>query len=97
MRRLIVHPKADAEIIAAGQFLELRRGGAGQRFLELIGQVLERIEINPFVHAIVEDNVRVTSIPQFHYVLFYRILPDLVEVIAVQHGARNSRDWRNRL
>jgi hypothetical protein len=33
---------------------------------------------------------------RFPYVIDYRMLPDGINVIAVQHGHRNPRPWRHR-
>jgi plasmid stabilization system protein ParE len=89
--------EADEELIASSEYLDLQQAGAGQRFLKLVREALDRIENNPYLHGSLEGNIRAASIRKFHYVIIYRVLANCVEIVAVIHGARDSNQWRQRL
>jgi plasmid stabilization system protein ParE len=36
-------------------------------------------------------------VKRFPYVVYYRVHPDRIEVIAVLHGSRHPRTWRGRI
>ncbi len=44
-----------------------------------------------------EHGVRCVKLKKFPYVVYYRVLTDRVEIIAVLHGSRHERAWQERL
>jgi plasmid stabilization system protein ParE len=41
--------------------------------------------------------VRRGKVRRFPYVVYYRVLADRIEVIAVLHAARNPQTWQDRV
>ena len=58
--------------------------------------MFDRIEQNPELYAAAFRSVRRAKLQRFPYVVYYRILADRIEVIAVLHGGRDPRVWRSR-
>ena len=70
--------------------------GLGEEFFgELLSQ-LDLIQENPEGWAIHYRKTRACPTRRFPYVIYYRVLSDRINVIAVQHGHRNPREWRKR-
>ena len=76
---------------------ENERTGLGEEFLNELLEQLDRIQENPEAYAVLYRKVRASSMQRFSYVIYYRILPDRINVVAVQHGHRNPRAWRRRV
>ena len=84
------------EVDAAYQWYQEQRAGLGEEFLAAFLKQLERIQENPEGSAVLYRRVRARSMRRFPYVIYYRLLFDRINVIAVQHGHRNPRAWRHR-
>lgn len=70
--------------------------GLGLEFLAAIEDVFDRIQATPELHAGEYKGIRRTVTKRFPYVVYYRLLVESVEVLAVLHGSRSSRLWRRR-
>ena len=95
-RRLIIRPEAEEELTEARDWYQSQREGLGAEFLVEIDEVFNRIRENPELFAPEYKSVRRSGVDRFPYVVYYRVIGDAVEVIAVQHGARHPRRWRGR-
>src|SRR5437764_2396878 len=89
-------PEAVEEIDATFQWYEERRPGLGMEFFSVFLEQLDRIQENPEGWAVLYRKVRACPMRRFPYVIYYRVLPDEINVIAVQHGHRNPRARRRR-
>jgi plasmid stabilization system protein ParE len=87
-------PEAQNDIDAAYQYYEQRLAGLGDRFLDELRHVIERIADQPAFYWTVRQDVRAAPLHRFPYVVYYRPEPTRVLVIAVQHGRRSSRGWQ---
>jgi plasmid stabilization system protein ParE len=58
--------------------------------------VLDRLVETPDLYPTEYKSVRRAKMKRFPYVVYYRLVRDRIDVIAVQHGGRNSRSWRSR-
>jgi len=93
---LIVRPEAEQDIDEGHDWYEKQRIGLGADFLTAIDLVFHRIRETPELYAPEYRTVRRVGLGRFPYVVYYRIIGESVEVIAVQHGSRNPRQWRSR-
>lgn len=59
-----------------------------------ISATLNRIGERPRMYQVVEQGVRRAVVHRFPFVVFYLVHPELIEVIAVPHQARDPRTWR---
>jgi len=94
---VILRPAADAEISTTYHELEEIRIGLGQRFLASARVVFERIEDNPELYGLIWQDVRAARLKRFRHVVYYVVLDDRIEVLAVLHGSRDSGVWQSRV
>lgn len=66
------------------------------RFVDLVETNTRKISENPEHYAVVHKNYRQCVVPPFSYVLTFRINDRAVEVLAVTHGSRNPKVWKQR-
>ncbi len=63
-------------------------------FEDEIDRAFYRISERPESHPTVESTVRRALVRKFPFSVFYRILPEWIEVVAVLHQSRDPRTWR---
>lgn len=95
-RPLIIRPEAEVDLAAGRDWYDSQRQGLGLEFLTAVEQVFARIRETPELHAVEFRGVRRTGTERFPYVVYYRLLIESIEVLAVLHGSRNPRRWRTR-
>jgi toxin ParE1/3/4 len=95
-RPVIIRPAAEADIRETHETFELIRAGLGDRFVSRVGEVLERIEFMPEMYGVIWQDVRAARLKRFRHVVYYVVLADRVEVLAVMHGARDASAWQSR-
>lgn len=84
LRRQALYLAAEAGADVATRFLE-----ASQKAFETLAKMPEMGRVRRFPHAEVGE-LRSWAIPGFErYLIFYRALPDGIEVIRVLHGMRD--------
>jgi plasmid stabilization system protein ParE len=90
---------ADAkdDIQAVHEHYEQDQAGLGDRFAAAVQAVIARIAANPRMYAVYRRDIRAVKLHRFPHVVYYRIRTSDVLVIAVQHGRRSSRGWRDRI
>jgi plasmid stabilization system protein ParE len=88
--------EAVEEVDAAFTWYEEQRPGLGEEFFTAFLERLDRIQENPEGWAVLYRKIRACPMRRFPYVIYYRVLPDRISVIAVQHGHRHPRAWRRR-
>ena len=90
-------PEAEEDIASAHDWYEKQLAGLGDRFLEKLGELIERIQENPLLYGVFRRDVRAAPLRRFPYVVYYLVRTDDVLVIAIQYGQRSSRAWRGRV
>lgn len=92
-------PAAEADIDGLYDFFSLHSQAIAARFEAAIRLVFARLSRFPSSGSLLQTRnkrlkkIRAVPVPKFRmYVLFYRELPDGVEVIRVLHGARDA--WK---
>ena len=63
-------------------------------FEEEIDRTLRVILERPELYQTVESTVRRALVRKFPFSVFYRMLPEWIEVIAIVHQSRDPRTWR---
>lgn len=94
---LIFRPEAQADLLAARDGYELQRGALGTAFMDAVDALLTRIQATPELYAAAHKGVRRAKVRRFPYVVFYRLLTDRIEVVAVLHGSRDPQVWQDRV
>jgi plasmid stabilization system protein ParE len=80
----------------ARDWYESQRPALGGEFISAVEEVFDRISETPELYAPEYRNVRRVKLPRFSFIVYYRIIPSGLEVLAVQHGSANPRKWRSR-
>jgi plasmid stabilization system protein ParE len=93
---IILHRGVQLEIDEAAHWYEDQRPGLGRDFLDAVDQVMSDITVNPARFGFAKADIREGAIQRFPYVVYYRVLPDRIRVVAVQHTARDQANWASR-
>ena len=95
-RRLIIRPEAGADIEDITDWYDEQRPGLGDRFLERLKSLLDRIVEWPRQFPEIVRGVRRGLLDQFPYHVYFRLDGDDVVVFAVIHQRRHPDSWRYR-
>src|SRR6266446_1253097 len=96
MARIVIRPGAESDLDGIYAYLARKSQTAAERFLEAAQLAFENLAIMPELggrsesrHRVLAD-LRVWPIRGFRkYLIFYRIMPDGIEIRRVIHGARD--------
>lgn len=88
---------ASRELHDAANYLDGKRAGLGEQFLQQVKKAELIVERFPHGGHPLGPRLRRIALPRFRYVLIYRLRDDIVEVIAISHERRHPRYWRSRL
>ncbi len=94
---IVLRHEASRDTEEIRNFLNHRKTGLGQDFINRLNEKLRQIGEMPESYSVVWSNVRATRLKRYRYVVYYRIFSDRVEVLAVVHSSRNSSSWKSRL
>tara|TARA_B100001750_G_scaffold176402_1_gene144631 strand:- start:161 stop:469 length:309 start_codon:yes stop_codon:yes gene_type:complete len=102
VRRLLFHPEARAELVAAIRYHEAERPGYGAKFRDEARAVIERASELPGVGQRERGypdglDVRAFQFDLFPYAVIVVVEEDELLVVAVAHGRRFPGYWRTRL
>ena len=95
-RRLVVQPRARADIADAFSWYEAQAPGLGTEFVRALDAVLRRVQRAPELAAPVRGPVRRALLRRFPYGVFYRAYEDYLVVLAVLHARRSPARWPGR-
>ena len=97
--RVELHPEARGEVRAAALWYEEQRAGLGDRFVERVNEVLERLEGSPALYPVwpgteaAPTPIRKALLEQFPYLLAFELQAERVLVLAVAHAKRQPLYW----
>jgi plasmid stabilization system protein ParE len=91
------HPQALQETENAVAWYAERSMRAAKRFVEDMGAAVAAIGETPERWSRFDGEARRTLLRRYPYVVVYRVLTDLIQVLAVAHGRRRPGYWRERL
>jgi toxin ParE1/3/4 len=94
---VVLLPNAEADVVEIFEYLESIRPELGKRFLTRLREMLEKIEWMPEMFGFVWQDVRAVKLRKYQYVIYYVVLPDRVEILAVLHGSRDESTWKSRV
>jgi plasmid stabilization system protein ParE len=90
-------PEARDDIDTAFAHYEARQVGLGYAFVRAVEDRVNQIQTNPALYGLVNGNVRAAPLRRFPYVVFYRVEPAQIVILAIQHGRRSSSSWQSRV
>ena len=94
--RLEIKVEARQDITEAVRWYEKKREKLGEEFLEEVLSYLEYLELNTGVHQKKNNDNRELILKRFPYVIVYRIINDLVVILAVSHFKLNPTKKHSR-
>lgn len=68
-----------------------------ETFLDRINLCFENIKQNPNSFPIIHKDLRKYVVKKFPFVIYYRIIDTVIQVIAVFHTSRNPEIWNDRI
>jgi toxin ParE1/3/4 len=95
-RRIAIRPRADRDLDEHAAFIARDNLDAGRRFYDAAAQAFEQLATLPEMGSPrtfrnpALTGIRLWRLPSFErYLIFYRPIPDGIEVIRVLHAARD--------
>jgi len=98
MRRQAIrwHAEAVEEAREARAWYAERSPGAADGFIAELDAAVDRVTDNPGRFGRYLHGTRYTRLGRFPYLLVFRELKATVQIVAVAHGSRKPRYWRDR-
>ena len=93
---LRIRSDAELDLADAALWYEEQDSGLGHQFLDEILTTFSTIAETPLIYQIVHRYTRRALVHRFPFGVYYRIETGVVVVVAVMHGSRNPRHWKNR-
>lgn len=89
--KLIISPKAEAEVIHAAAWYEAKQAGLGDRFIDVFESIVLKIQNAPKIFGYGKDPFREARMPKFPFTLVYLLSSEesLIYLLAVHHNSRN--------
>jgi len=97
VKRVTYLSVAEAELAEAAQYYDEQQSGLGRDFLDAVRVATAAVQRNPELWAFYEKPVRAYRAQPFAYRLFYRELPDRIQIVAVAHVSRRPGYWKTRI
>ena len=88
---------AQLEYNEAAKWYESTRPGLGARFLQVVDDFIDGIATDPERYPIVVEDIRQAFVGAFPYCVYYRIIVDRIQIIAIVHTSRDSAVWQARI
>jgi len=96
VKRVVFHPEAEAEFMAAARFYDTHKPGLGLDFISEVRRAALALVANPRLGHRFSKRLRRLLIRRFPYGLVYRVEPDTTFIVAVAHLRRRPGYWRQR-
>lgn len=91
------HPGAEAEHLDQVAWYESRQVGLGARYLAAVGRTLRSIEESPGRFPQHDATaIRRAPVATFPFTIIFRVMGDVIEVLAVSHYRRRPGYWVSR-
>lgn len=91
--RIIIRPKAKAEIRHAYTTYRSISSRLGERFRDAVRERIRRISENPRTYPLVHGDIRRAITTDFPYSLFYAIESEGIIILRVVHHAQDPAEW----
>ena len=94
--KVSIRHEAEIDIGEAATWYEGQRQGLGHEFLDEVLSLCKTISENPAMYPVVHRYTRRALIRRFPFGVYFRIEDEQIIVVAVMHGSRHPRKWRQR-
>ena len=93
----VFRPEAVVDVVEARRWYEEQEPGLGDAFAASVEEIVNRMKSMPRMYPAAHREVRRGKLRKFPYLIYYRVYPNKLEVLAVLHGSRDPRLWRERI
>lgn len=94
---VVIRPEAAHEIRESKLWYEMQSSGLGTRFLDHLSEAIALIQTTPLIFPKQLKSIRACRVRRFPHIVYYRVLSDRIEILAVIHGSRENQHWQNRI
>lgn len=91
-----LRPEAEQDVAEAALWYEANEPGLGAQFVDEVQATLNTIAEQPNAFTAVHKTVRRALVKRFPFGVFYKTDRDGLVIIAVLHGSRHPRAWKER-
>ena len=91
-----LRPEAERDLEEAAAWYEEQRQGLGQEFLDEAAATFSAIADMPQMFAVIHRGTRRALMQRFPFGVFYQIDDEGALVVALLHGSRHPKRWKNR-
>lgn len=84
-------PAAEADVAEAAVWYETQRPGLGDRFVRVVQSADAMLTANPLRYAVRFADIRRLNLTLFPYSIFFFLDGDVIVVLGVLHGRRDTR------
>ena len=96
MNAVRFHLAAEEEMNQAAAWYEMQQKNLGKRFLAAVQDAINRIQLDPELYPIVEEDVRRCLTKIFPFGVLFRMTSGIIVIMAVMHLHRDPDYWKNR-
>lgn len=94
--KVYIRHEAEIDIEEAATWYEGQRQGLGHEFLDEVLSLCQTISKKPAIYPVVHRRTRRALIRRFPFGVYFRIEDEQIIVVAVMHGSRHPKKWRQR-
>ena len=84
-----VRRAAELDVAEAQLWYEAQRSGLGAEFHSEVSQVIDRLAETPLIYQVVYRDIRRAIVHRFPYLIWYRVVGEVVTVLACTHGRQD--------
>jgi hypothetical protein len=94
---IILSSLANQEWVNVIDWYNNKKEGLGFEVFDEIDRYLEKLKSAPFIHRKIDEEIRISLTPRFHFAIFYTIVGNTICVIGIRNQRENYSDVFNRL
>jgi toxin ParE1/3/4 len=91
-----VRRAAELDVAEAQLWYESQRSGLGGEFYSEVSQLIDRLAETPFIYQIVHRDIRRAVVHRFPYLIWYRVIGEVVTVLACTHAKQDPKNTNAR-
>ncbi|MDQ5843666.1 MAG: type II toxin-antitoxin system RelE/ParE family toxin [Acidobacteriota bacterium] len=87
---------AELDLAEAQLWYETQQTGLGAEFHSEASQVIDRLAKTPIIYQVVYKDIRRAMVHRFPYLIWYRVIDEVVTVLACTHGRQDPKKVKAR-
>jgi len=95
--KVVYHSAAEDELVLAVRYYDGQADGLGHKFLDELQSVVDDITAFPVTWPVLYADARRHQLSHFPYGVIYRVVGDVVRVLAVSNLHQEPNYWKTRL